>query len=234
MNRIAHTENESTSQHSMTSRPSSSPRCQPTKLGLKTLLQDLGIADEYRRKYAPEKVPETPKSRDAPRRHRIRQRRADVRHQEIGNTAERQDTRQSKPGFQTSAGVTDRGGPSSPISIFESPESQSQEQLRTNRFHGVSYGRTRVPTPHPRQKKTVFELHESDAVPHKKQATNYKTPDAGLGNAPGNIENRLKASRYGERLSKEPHFRGNRWNSSEEKGFSTMVEELLKLSNKGI
>ena len=233
-NRVSPRNSQRPSEHSITRQPSSFNPTKRTAFGLQTLLEDLGIADEYRRKYALHASFATPKRCDVPTRKEIHPREgADDQHREKRKTSAKRYIRAPKNGYQKSSRMTNRRSPKSPISSFESTESHSVEHIRHNYFHRNSSGPIPIEASHSRGKGGNFEVFEDDNIHSDHQSSTHKSSNSRIRNALGNIESRLKSSKEMGNFAKQPQFEENMPRSSEEKGFPTMVEELLKTPDDG-
>ena len=223
------------SEPSIARQPSSFHPIKRTAFGLETLLEDLGIADEYRQKYGPHTSFGPPKGSYVPTKKDIHQRaRPDDRGQEERKTSAERYICAPNHRYQKSSRVINRRCPKSPISSFESTESHSAEHIRDNRLHRNSHGSTPIATSHSRGKEGVFEIFEGDGIHSDTQSSAYKSPNSRIRNALGNIENRLKSSKQSEDFAKPARFEENMQRSTEKRGFPTMVEELLKIPDQGI
>ena len=232
-NRVSPRSSQRISEQSITRRPSSFPATRRT-FALQTLLEDLGIADEYRQKYGSHASFATPKRCDVSTRKEIHLRaRADDQHQETRKTSAKPYIRAPKQGHQKSSRITNRHCSKSPISSFEGTESHSAEHIRNNRFHRKSSGPLPIANSRSRGKGGIFEVFEGDDIHSNPQSSTQKSPNSRIRNALGNIESRLKSSKPSGNFAKQPQFEKNMSRSSEEKGFPTMVEELLKRPDNG-
>lgn len=212
---------------SMSPRPSSSLPKKKATFGLAPLLEELGIADDYRRKYTAPQSPKTPQKLKMSR-ERCRPR-FDVRPQAIKRIPSRKTVGgQTRPKFQKLTQITDQHTPNTLVSTFESPE-----PIRENRFNRYLYSGTPTAKLYSAVKEPNFPLYKRPTSPRDRPLTNTKHREDGVRNPLGNLKNRLKGSKPKERPFKKIHLKDDE-DSSEDKGFPTMVEDLLNLSNKGI
>jgi hypothetical protein len=213
--------------NSMSLQPSSSRPKNKATFGLAPLLEELGIADDCRRKYTSAQSPKTAQKLNISR-ERCRPR-FDVRPHAVKSTPSRKAIGvQTGPRFQKLTQITDQHRPNTPVSTFESPE-----PIRKNRFNRYLYPGTPAAKARPNVKEPPSRLYKRNTSPRDRPLTKDKQREEGVRNALGNLENRLKGSRQKDRPLKEIHMKEEE-DSSEDKGFPTMVEDLLNLSNKGI
>jgi hypothetical protein len=214
--------------NSMSLQPSSSRENHRARFGLAPLLEELGISDDYRRKHPSAQSPKTPTAKKlniSPERRRPR---FDVPHAVKRTPSRKASGGQTRPRFQKLTQITDQHRPNTPVSTFESPE-----PIRKNRFNRYLYPRTPASKGRPEAKESPSRLYKRNTSPRDRPLTNDSHREEGARNALSNLENRLKRSKQKERPLKQIHLKEDE-DSSEDKGFPTMVEDLLNLSNKGI
>jgi hypothetical protein len=206
--------------------PSSSQPKNKATFQLAPLLEELGIADDYRRRYASAPSPKTPMKLNIPQERRPRF--VVLPHVVKTTPSANPIGRQTRPKFQKLTQITDQHTPNTLVSTFESPE-----PIRKNRFNRYLNPGTPASEVRPEANGPTSRLYKRHTSPRDRPLTNDKHRERGVCNALGNIENRLKGSKQKGRPLKQIQLKGVE-DSSEDKGFPSMVEDLLNLSNKGI
>lgn len=206
-------------------------------LGLKTLLEEIGVSDEYRRhhsetapwRYAPIQMSkrtsiEKPISRAIPS---VYQRRC------LSGESESDENWRERHSKGNEADHSSEGIKSG---------SHRQPTLLKNRHRDrrVSKEENWSPDSYSREKEAMFDQYESDINQKRNSdplprndARGNPSPGEGLRNALGNIENRLNEN---SRNKPAPRNQQRRKQSGKEsgKGFATLVEELVQRPERGI
>jgi hypothetical protein len=205
---------------------------------LGTLLDEIGLSDRYEGHYE-EAAPETHSRKTAFK--RISNRRLASR--KIPNCSQRRRT--SSKESENENDLRPRSQVKELDSSSESAHSDAKQlDILSKKYqyhHQIFREETGSSDSYSRDKEAKFDLSENN-INQKRNSKPLRhvdnlgnpSPGEGLRNALGNIENRLNGNQKNRRVSMNPPSRKQSSKEAGEKGFATLVEELIQRPNQGV